>query len=140
MADYAVCVDAGDCTAPAGGDAQCNWAHAERVDHPIDCLSWEQAAQYCVAVGKRLPTEAEWEKAARGADGRSYPWGEDPPTCERVVRQDRSGPGCGAGTSAPVGSRPLGASPTEQSTPDVRTSARSSRRTSHTPRRSTESD
>lgn len=60
----------------------CNRAAAK--DHPINCVDWNQARAYCAAVGKRLPTEAEWELAARGKDARVYPWGEAPPSGDRL--------------------------------------------------------
>jgi formylglycine-generating enzyme required for sulfatase activity len=62
----------------------CDGADPEKVDHPINCVTWEMADNYCKANDKRLPTEAEWEFATRGPDGRVYPWGDDPPTVQHL--------------------------------------------------------
>ena len=116
VADYGECVDAGDCNAPGFGGA-CNWAVPGREDHPLNCVSWTDANSYCsffagIPFPKRLPTEAEWEKAARSDDARLYPWGEEPPpSCTHVSMDEGAGGGCGAGSSIPVGSKPLGDSP-----------------------------
>jgi formylglycine-generating enzyme required for sulfatase activity len=79
--DYQACVTSGKCTA-ATTDGHCNAGRPDRQSDPINCVDWNQATAYCASVGKRLPTEEEWEYAARGSDGRKFPWGNTPPTAD----------------------------------------------------------
>jgi formylglycine-generating enzyme required for sulfatase activity len=86
---YTRCVASGKCTAAqepakAGFDSLCNGTRADRQEHPVNCVDWNQATAYCGWVKKRLPSEAEWEYAARGGDGRMYPWGNDAPSAKRL--------------------------------------------------------
>lgn len=80
-------------------------ADAGFEDHPVNESSWYGARDFCAAQGKRLPSEAEWEFAARGGEGRSYPWGDAPPDPSRARY------GVGYGQTVPVGSLPAGATP-----------------------------
>jgi formylglycine-generating enzyme required for sulfatase activity len=114
VAEYQGCINATYCTEPKPGDSQCNWGVAGRQLHPTNCVDWNQAGVFCDWTGKRLPSEAEWEKAARGNDGRKYPWGNEPAvSCDNAVVNDTAagGQGCGTQHTMPVGSKPAGASP-----------------------------
>jgi len=100
---YQGCVAAGKCAAPS-------CSGTGRGDHPVVCVAWQDAADYCAWAGGRLPTEAEWEKAARGpstgsGDGRRYPWGNDAPDGMRLNYNGN------VGNTTAVGSYPSGASP-----------------------------
>lgn len=99
---YRACVAAGRCRRPSDGWG-CNWQIPGHDDEPMNCVTWVEARDYCNARGARLPSEAEWEYAARGSDGRVYPWGGDTPG----ARACWSGVTSRGGTCA-VGSHPDG--------------------------------
>ena len=106
--EYTKCIGAGGCKEPKWG----NW-HRDLSweNHPVVGITWIQAEAYCKWAGKRLPTEAEWEKAAKGTDGRIYPWGDEAGTCEYAILFEDRKAGCGRNSTWPVGSKPKGASP-----------------------------
>ena len=106
MSDIRRCLDQGWCPAGSVGlDAGANLGRTDSADHPINRVTWEGAARYCAMIGGRLPTEAEWEFTARGAQGRVWPWG-DQPGCgyyrinpaQQWVREMVQGPCEGSGT------------------------------------------
>jgi len=108
VAAYARCVAAGACSEPTIRDL-CNRG-AERADHPINCVDWDQAAAFCKWIGGRLPTEEEREYVmSGGSEGRTYPWGSE----ETGARACWNGEGNDLGkgkrkTTCPVGSHPAG--------------------------------
>lgn len=105
--EYRSCVNAGRCSEPDQGRS-CNWNVSGRDNYPINCVSWYQSRDYCAWMNRRLPTEAEWEKAARGTDGQIYPWGNETATCDYAVGYWDNG---GCGVCHPVCSKPDGNSP-----------------------------
>jgi hypothetical protein len=78
---YALCVGLGNCTAPDANDNP-GFSNYKLANDPVTGVTYEQAANYCEFVNGRLPTEAEWEKAAQNQQGGQYPWGEAEPTCD----------------------------------------------------------
>ncbi len=106
VTQYAACVKAGACSNKGlrQRGSWCNWGRAAREQHPINCITWEQAQMFCEWVGGRLPSEAEWEYAARRSGKGRYPWGRKTPNCQRA----RFG-SCGPGTAS-IGGRQAGAS------------------------------
>jgi formylglycine-generating enzyme required for sulfatase activity len=105
---YQLCVKSGQCTPPQNFASQRRNDYHQNIefkDYPVVYVTWGQATAYCEWAGRRLPTEAEWERAARGDDFRTFPWGEDKPD-ERFANFNFI-----AKDTSRVGSYPLGASP-----------------------------
>ncbi len=104
-AQYERCAQAGSCRVTPD---MTSYDPQARPDYPAE-VTWSAAQAYCQWAGSRLPTEAEWEKAVRGTDGRRWPWGNDRPDCS--LSNSFGKDGLCAGATACVGSYPAGASP-----------------------------
>lgn len=112
-AQYKACQDVGVCDPPAStldGYKQEYYSDPSLADYPVVNVDWNMANAYCQWRGARLPTEAEWEKAARGTDGRTYPWGEDIACSNANYYDSNKKDNCVGGTTS-VGTYPDGASP-----------------------------
>lgn len=102
---YSKCVEQEKCPAPLkiNHPVAQQYGNPRFDDHPVVMITWHAALAYCQWVGGRLPTEAEWEKAARGTDGRLFPWGNEP-NADGLANYSSDSP-------SPVGSYPAGSSP-----------------------------
>jgi formylglycine-generating enzyme len=106
--EYQKCAAEGRCT-----DARSNYRQMRGLKQPQIKVTWFQARDYCVSQGKRLPSEAEFEKASRGPNGNTYPWGNEMATCERAVIMEGEARGCtkkykAQGITSEVGSKQPG--------------------------------
>jgi serine/threonine-protein kinase len=119
---YKLCVDAGVCQAPHRIDSMTRplyFGNPDYSKYPVIWVNWSMALAYCEWAGRKLPSEAEWEKAARGTDERRFPWGNDPVDGTRanfcdincLLAINNPGFNDGYADTAPVGSFPRGASP-----------------------------
>ena len=105
-AQYRQCVEGGGCSPPKDRQA---FDDPQRAEHPVTSITWTQGRDYCQWRGKRLPTEAEWEKAARGTDGRRYPWGNSGEVVK--IRAKNAELKAGNNGTEPVGRQPATVSP-----------------------------
>ena len=121
VARYRECVRTGACRAPRpdppwmNDDLGCDrdlgsWAKSTEEDHPITCVEAADAYAYCVYAGKRLPTAREWTYAARGQDKRTYPWGDQKPSCKDIAVRKLDLVSCNAAGTRAVGVTKLDAS------------------------------
>lgn len=111
---YLECVKSGACSPPGDQKEYGLYNHYDEIeykDYPVEFVNWYQASDYCQWAGRRLPTEAEWEKAARGSEGWLYPWGNERPNRKLLNYKGSNGQVNPLGGTNRVGSYPAGASP-----------------------------
>ena len=108
VAEYMACVTEGICTEPGTWSDDCYWNKDGFDSFPVNCVGWIQAVTFCQWKGGRLPSESQWEYAARSA-GKDilYPWGDEAPSCDYAVLYEGAD-GCGTGLSWAVCSKPAG--------------------------------
>ncbi len=112
LGQFKACVRAGACKEKnrktKNDNEYCNWGYSDRDEHPMNCVSWHGANDFCEWAGGRLPTEDEWYTEASNNNSREYPWGNQKLSCDYAIWGDGKVSGCGKDRTWPVCSKPKG--------------------------------